>query len=551
MTGRVPRDGGAGRARMPGDMGSDMVSAGRIAALRLIAMAALVASAILITDGLHPDRAFCPMEQACEAARSSALGTFFGIPTALLGAAAFGGLFFLTLLPVAWSRRPLQVAGFLAALGGAGFILYQALVLQTFCPLCLVADVAGLLAGLSTLRWPAPPVRISGRRSEGESTPSRVAWTLAGVIAVAAPFAWPRTEQASWTEIPEHAMLQFEEEEEEEEDALQLQLALQAAPVPMVEPVARRRPPPPLAPETTALPDAARTAHPAQPVRPMPPPQDRPPAPSKALVSITRWRTDSQLAAERAAREAREAPRHERVPRRDVRPAAATQPVADHDAPPDRESASRPEAARREPPAAAPELVAASRNSAPQPPPSIEAHHRAATPGDTRTPSPQKPRRRKRGPVIVEYLNAYCGHCRATHRRLQRVLDEMGVEVQHHRVYAWADKGYPLWVRACAFAATQGAEERMFEELMRAPDQGSAAVQAAARRAELDLDGLRQALRAPQVPASLVRNQRRMKTAGLRGLPTLDIGRRRLMGEQSEAELREALRVALAQAATR
>jgi protein-disulfide isomerase len=42
-----------------------------------------------------------------------------------------------------------------------------------------------------------------------------------------------------------------------------------------------------------------------------------------------------------------------------------------------------------------------------------------------------------------------------------------------------------------------------------------------------------------------VRDRDLARSAGLRGLPTLDIGRRRLMGEQSEAELREAVEAAL------
>ena len=150
--------------------------------------------------------------------------------------------------------------------------------------------------------------------------------------------------------------------------------------------------------------------------------------------------------------------------------------------------------------------------------------------------------------MIVEYLNAYCGHCRATHHRLEKVLNDMGVEVRRHRVYAWASKGYPLWVRACGYAKDQGAEERLFQELLRAPDQSQQSIFAAARRAGLDAFALQRAVEDPDIPADLVRDCKRMKSAGLKGLPTLDIGRRRLMGDQSEAELRAAIQAALDQA---
>jgi len=128
------------------------------------------------------------------------------------------------------------------------------------------------------------------------------------------------------------------------------------------------------------------------------------------------------------------------------------------------------------------------------------------------------------------------------------VLKDMGIGVRRRRIYAWADQGYPLWVRACSYAREQGVEERLFQELMRAPNQSPASIYAAARRAGLDVTALQCAIEDPDVPEELVRNCKRMKSAGLKGLPTLDIGRRRLMGEQSEAELREAVQAALDQA---
>ena len=72
--------------------------------LRSACLAALAASAALTADALHPDRAFCPLEAACAAARSSALGTLFGLPTSVFGILAFLGLFLMTLLPPRLAR---------------------------------------------------------------------------------------------------------------------------------------------------------------------------------------------------------------------------------------------------------------------------------------------------------------------------------------------------------------------------------------------------------------------------------------------------------------
>ena len=143
------------------------------------------------------------------------------------------------------------------------------------------------------------------------------------------------------------------------------------------------------------------------------------------------------------------------------------------------------------------------------------------------------------------YLNAFCGHCRATHKRLDAVIDEMGVEVRQRRVYTWAGKKTPAWARACAFAETQGREDRMFAELMKARRESTSEILAAARRAGVDVARLRVCLKQRSVPPRLQRDRRLVKRARLQKLPTIDIGRRRLMGSQSSAELRAAILAAI------
>ena len=95
------------------------------------------------------------------------------------------------------------------------------------------------------------------------------------------------------------------------------------------------------------------------------------------------------------------------------------------------------------------------------------------------------------------------------------------------------------------FAQTLGLEDRLFEELVQADDDTPRDIYAAAARAGIDGDALQRALRDGRTWPRLESDRRLSQGARLEGLPTLDIGRRRLMGEQSEDELREAVRAAL------
>ena len=167
----------------------------------------------------------------------------------------------------------------------------------------------------------------------------------------------------------------------------------------------------------------------------------------------------------------------------------------------------------------------------------------AAVPAKPTVPSApaHPPVREASAPLLVEYLNAFCAHCRATHKRLRSVLEETGVEVRFRRVYTWNDKSAPEWARACAYAAASGLEDRMFEELLVARRPSRSEVLAAAERAGVDVSGLTACLNSNEIAPRLARDRRLVESAGLRKLPTIDIGRRRLMGAQSSDELRGAL----------
>jgi predicted DsbA family dithiol-disulfide isomerase len=148
--------------------------------------------------------------------------------------------------------------------------------------------------------------------------------------------------------------------------------------------------------------------------------------------------------------------------------------------------------------------------------------------------------------TVVEYLNAFCPHCRVTHARFDRVTEHAGLVVRFRRVYTWGGAAPPLWARVCVAARGQGLEDRVFAEMLHAADDGPADVWEAARRAGADLEAVRLALDAPETNQRLALHRQAVANARLRGLPTLDIGRRRLMGEQSEGEIAEALAAARA-----
>jgi protein-disulfide isomerase len=118
--------------------------------------------------------------------------------------------------------------------------------------------------------------------------------------------------------------------------------------------------------------------------------------------------------------------------------------------------------------------------------------------------------------------------------------------IRFRRVYTWSSSEPPLWARVCVAARGQGLEERLFAEMLHARDESASEVWDAARRAGADLDALRVAMEAPETHDRLARHRQAVAAARLTGLPTLDVGRRRLMGEQSEAEIREALDAARA-----
>ncbi|MDJ0973299.1 MAG: vitamin K epoxide reductase family protein [Planctomycetota bacterium] len=447
----------------------------RLIAARAAILVALLASAALTVDHVRPGPGYCPMEQACDQAKASELGTLAGIPTSVLGMAAFALLLLLSLPSRLAIRRLCVMAAALGIAAGIGFLLYQGVKLGTFCPLCVVADSAAVVGGTLLIidvlfrpaRWWRP----------GESTGAKVAWALGGVIAMLAPFAWPAsTSQAEFEEAVPLADATFDE-------------------LPEPEPAVAIAGRPPVDPPPPAEPPVEPLAHvvPAD-VSPTSP-EGRPPPP----------------------------------PEPDTEPVPVAEPAVRVETVERRLPASDPAPAD---PIPAPEPAPA---AVPAPAAPDAAPTSAATPPDA---APEVPAVR-----VVGYLNAYCPHCRKMHRRIERVLAASRVPVKHRRIYAWASDDYPLWARACVFARTRGLEDALFEALMETRSDSRRNVMAAARKVGLDTDALSRALTG--APASaLIRDRQLSRAARLKGLPTFDIGRRRLTGEQSERALKKALSLA-------
>jgi hypothetical protein len=146
--------------------------------------------------------------------------------------------------------------------------------------------------------------------------------------------------------------------------------------------------------------------------------------------------------------------------------------------------------------------------------------------------------------TLVEFLNAFCAHCRATHTRIDRAVASSSVRVRRYRVYVWSSPTPPLWAQACACAAPTGQEDALFSELLEEPRDTPEAVWAAARRAGVDVRALMAAVQRGDAAARFEGERRRVAASSIRYLPTLDIGRRRLQGEQSEEDVRRAIQAA-------
>lgn len=164
--------------------------------LKHIALAfAVCASTALVIDYQHVgEPAFCGVESACFQVRLSPYSHVAGIPLPNLALPAFavlmGGSVFAT------SALHHRILGAVAGVGAAmavGLIALQAFAIGAFCKWCMIVDSSAILAGMAAIGL-AVWVKGDERRAAQASVHGRpaMAWSIAGVLAIALPFLWAR-----------------------------------------------------------------------------------------------------------------------------------------------------------------------------------------------------------------------------------------------------------------------------------------------------------------------------------------------------------------------
>jgi uncharacterized membrane protein len=168
----------------------DVTRAHALLALRGALCIGLAASAALAVDYRSAGSAFCGPESGCAALRQTDLAYLWGIGITLpeLGLFGLAVAFALTLLRDAtWGARLALLAG------AAGLVLLalQALLLETYCWLCVTTDVSSVIAGAFGV------VALKKPRAADDRAPMRLAaWIALPVVVVVATALWPRLKPA-------------------------------------------------------------------------------------------------------------------------------------------------------------------------------------------------------------------------------------------------------------------------------------------------------------------------------------------------------------------
>lgn len=174
--------------------------------LRLALLLAIVASASLVVDYQNPgDPTFCGPGSGCAAVRNAPITAqiteALNIPLPQLGLVAYVALFVASLVASSLVYRLViaAMAG-VGALAAIALLVLQRVEIGTWCPWCVVVDVAAIVAGVVAVllvTWarhdlprdadadaPATARALSGVNA------AMPAWVLAGVAAVMLPFFW-------------------------------------------------------------------------------------------------------------------------------------------------------------------------------------------------------------------------------------------------------------------------------------------------------------------------------------------------------------------------
>ncbi len=171
--------------------------------LRLSLVVALFASAALFIEYQRAgDPAFCGVGSGCMAVRLSPYSKLFDVPLPTWGLLAFGSLFAFVIAARSRAQHlAVAVASSFGAVVAAYLVYLQAHEIHAFCKWCVMADASTLVAAITATLLFA--VVNQGVVNAATPTPNEtavaelvghppvtIAWILAVVVAVCAPFLW-------------------------------------------------------------------------------------------------------------------------------------------------------------------------------------------------------------------------------------------------------------------------------------------------------------------------------------------------------------------------
>jgi uncharacterized membrane protein/predicted DsbA family dithiol-disulfide isomerase len=146
---------------------------------------AIVACSALLVDSFGVTPAYCSAGSGCQAVKLAARRALGPIPVPAIGLFAWVGLLAVVTSPRGrWIRRLELAAAAIAPSVGLALIAVQAFLLKTYCPYCMVVDVAAVIGGVALL--------ASSRRQAATSEPLQPlgVWALAALSALV-PVLWP------------------------------------------------------------------------------------------------------------------------------------------------------------------------------------------------------------------------------------------------------------------------------------------------------------------------------------------------------------------------
>jgi uncharacterized membrane protein/glutaredoxin len=143
--GRAPRSSVRVRRRQPVPLALDIV-------MLVAAIVGLFVATYLTFVDMTGGSTLCLAGSDCDIVRDSSFGSLLGVPVAALGVLYFVVVVAAVAIPALRQRALLHVLGGVGLGAAVIFVGLQAIILQAWCPYCLVADAAALAIGVRSLQ---------------------------------------------------------------------------------------------------------------------------------------------------------------------------------------------------------------------------------------------------------------------------------------------------------------------------------------------------------------------------------------------------------------